>query len=46
MPMLMYRYPHVANEESFALKTVKMNKDNPLYFHICYVKPGRSTYVI
>ena len=46
MPMLRYRFPHVANEDGFPLKQVKVTRESPLYFHLQFVKPGRSTFVV
>lgn len=42
----MYRYPCVANVDSFPLGEINITKDDPLFFHVEYVKPGRTTYVV
>ena len=46
MPLLKYRHPFVANVENFPLGEIKVSMDDPIYIHIEYVKPGRTTYVV
>ena len=46
MPLLRYRYPFVANEESIPRGKPIITKEDSLYFYVDYVKPGRTNYVI
>ena len=46
MPFLRFKQPHIANAEDIALSTLKPTKDNPVFFHTSFVKPGRQTYVV
>ena len=46
MPLLRYNQPNVANLEDFPFSTLKLDKKETVFFHVAYVKPGRSTYVI
>lgn len=46
MPFLQYRQPYVANQDEISMSTLKPTKDDPIYFHVAYVKPGRTTYVV
>ena len=46
MPLLKYKHPHVANKEQIALSTLKLSQEEPLYFFVAHVKPGRCTYVV
>lgn len=46
MPLFKYRYPNVANKEGFPLSETKLTEENPLYFYVDYVKPGRTIYMV
>ena len=46
MPLMRYKNPSVAATEQYSFKNLSLDTEDPLYFHVEMVKPGRSTYVV
>lgn len=46
MPFLQYKKPHVANADDMAFSTLKPTRQDPIYFFLSHVKPGRNTFVV
>ena len=46
LSLLGYKNPSVANTENYSLMTLKSDTDQPIFFHVDFMKPGKSTYVI
>ena len=46
LDLLLYRNPHVASIEDYSVLTLKANKNNPIFFHVDFIRPGKSTYVV
>lgn len=46
MPFMRYKYPSVAATDQYSYKNLALDNEDPLYFHVEMVKPGRSTFVV
>jgi hypothetical protein len=46
MPLLRYKRPNVTNADFISSKTLSDEPESPVYFHVDWVKPGKSTYVV
>lgn len=44
--MLGYKSPSVANADLYSLASLETNKDEKIYFHVDFMKPGKNTYVV
>ena len=46
MPLLRYKKPQVANSEHFTYDKLLSTTDEPIYFHVAWLKPGKITYAV
>ena len=46
LDLLLYKNPHVASIEDYSVLTLKANKHNPIYFHVDFIRPGKSTFLV
>lgn len=46
LQMLHYKNPAVASAGNYSLLTFNSYKFQPIYFHVAFVKPGKSTYIV
>jgi len=43
---LLYKNPSVAGTENYSLTTFKAYEFQQIFFHVAFVKPGKSTYIV
>lgn len=43
---LRYQNPNIANAQAMSQLSIKMNPNEQIYFHVAWLKPGRTSYVI
>ena len=43
---LRYKHPCVANADNYSLLTLKSFHEQQIFFHVDFIKPGKSTYVV
>ena len=46
LSLMGYKNPSVANSEHYSLMTLKADKNQPIFFHIDFMKPGKATYAV
>lgn len=46
LDLLLYRNPHVASVEDYSVLTLKACKHNPIFFHVDFIRPGKSTFLV
>ena len=44
--MIRYKNPSVANADAYSVSTFEQDKTNPIFFHVEFMKPGKSTYLV
>ena len=48
LSLLRYKNPAVASMEKYSLLTLKADnrQQDPIFFHVAFVKPGKATYMV
>ena len=41
-----YKNPSVANADLYSLLSLRMNTNEPIFFHVDFMKPGKNIYLI
>lgn len=45
-PLLGYKSPSVANADLYSLESMSTNLNEKIFFHVDFMRPGKSTYVV
>ena len=46
LKLIHYKNPSVANSDQYSLVTLKADKTQPIFFHVDFLKPGKTTYIV
>ena len=46
LKLIHYKNPGVANSDQYSLLTLKADKNQPIFFHVDFLKPGKTNYVV
>ena len=46
LTLLRYNNPQVANSESYSVLSLTQDKSCPVFFHVDFCKPGKTTYIV
>ena len=46
LSLIRYKNPSVANTDNYSLMTLKADPEQPIFFHVDFIKPGKASYVV
>jgi len=46
LSLIRYKSPSVANADLYSLSTFVQDKNQPIFFHVDFMKPGKNVYVV
>ena len=46
LSILRYKHPTVANADQYALLSLKQTQNEPIFFSVGFMKPGKNTYYV